>query len=595
MQTRAFATDPTDSVLFMGALGCVSIHNVADESVRFVDELSIILGGDGTESYDIRFMETDRFDLTTVRVRQHINDLPVAGSEMVMQVRASTGEVVGISGEFIPAGKLPKAAKIKGDVALTSALAEAGIAGERHGQPELTYVRDPAGQGRLAWVQDVSYRSERGPELDRVFADAATGELVTRHPRYHHILDREIYDAQNTQTQGVLVMSEGQSSNNPVAQAAYDFVGDTYNYYATKFDRNSFDGLGATVVSVVHFDQNLSSAFWTGAPNNMMVYGDGDGQRFGPLAQSRDVVAHEMTHAVIENTAGLIYQGESGALNEAMSDIFGVAVGSHSHGGVVDANTWLLAEDVFTPGIPGDSLRYMDNPTRDGISTDYYPTRYIGDLDYGGVHWNSGIANLAFYLLVSGGTHPRGMTNISVPAIGIEKAEQIFYRALSTYMTPSTNFAGARMATSRAARDLYGFGEYSALHRAWSAVGVPGSYTNFTANTEGGSRLNGSVPFTVNFIDTSAGATSWSWNFGDGTTSTEQNPTHVFEQPGTYKVSLSINGDPNTKTPDMSISVTDPIVPELPVSCSVSPERGGSTALLLMLLGLVLGVRRRCQ
>ncbi|MEM9488413.1 MAG: hypothetical protein AAGC55_04675, partial [Myxococcota bacterium] len=280
MQARAFDADPTDGVLFTGALGCVSIHNVADESVRFANELSLALGGDGTESYDIRLMETDRLGLTTVRVRQHINDLPVAGSEMVMQVRASTGEVVGISGEFVPAGKLPKAAKIKGDVALTSALAEAAIVGERQGQPELTYVLDPAGEGRLAWAQEVSYRSESGPELDRVFADATTGELVTRHPRHLHILNREIYDAQNTQTQGVLVMTEGQSSNDPVAQAAYDFAGDTYNYYATRFNRDSFDGLGATMVSIVHFGQNYNNAFWAGPPNNLMVYGDGDGQIF---------------------------------------------------------------------------------------------------------------------------------------------------------------------------------------------------------------------------------------------------------------------------------------------------------------------------
>ena len=134
----------------------------------------------------------------------------------------------------------------------------------------------------------------------------------------------------------------------------------------------------------------------------------------------------------------------------------------------------MIGDEIYTPNTPGDALRYMNDPTEDGRSRDYYPERYTGFEDNGGVHWNSGIANLAFYLMVEGGSHPRGKTNISVPSIGMIKAEQIFYRAQTEYLGPSSNFEAARNATAQAAADLYGAVEVSAVHDAWCAVGVPG-------------------------------------------------------------------------------------------------------------------------
>jgi vibriolysin len=136
----------------------------------------------------------------------------------------------------------------------------------------------------------------------------------------------------------------------------------------------------------------------------------------------------------------------------------------------------------------------MNNPTADGYSADYYPERLYPNCtpsssnDYCGVHGNSGIANLAYYLLVAGGTHPRGKTSVSVPAIGMAKAEQIFYRALTTYMTSSTNFQGARNATAQAAADLYGgtsSAEYNAVQKCWDAVGVPGGAVQVTTLSNG--------------------------------------------------------------------------------------------------------------
>src|SRR5207248_565890 len=136
----------------------------------------------------------------------------------------------------------------------------------------------------------------------------------------------------------------------------------------------------------------------------------------------------------------LTYSNESGAINEAMSDIHGEVIESWQRGNGdvaagVTSDTWKVGEVIWTPNTPGDALRYMNNPTQDGSSADYYPERYTGTSDNGGVHSNSGIANLAFYLLSQGGTHPRSKTTVQVPGIGIAKAAQIFYRANTHYLT----------------------------------------------------------------------------------------------------------------------------------------------------------------
>jgi hypothetical protein len=212
-----------------------------------------------------------------------------------------------------------------------------------------------------------------------------------------------------------------------------------------------------------------------------MLYGDGDGTFFGETPRAFDVTAHELTHAVTGATAGLEYQDESGALNEAMSDIMSATCEAHKNGGV-NTNTWLVGEDIFTPGTPGDALRYMANPTLDaalypadiGGSRDYYPERYTGQQDYGGVHLNSGIANLAYELLTAGGPHPRAKTALVNSGIGIDHAGQIFEHALTQgYFMATTTFAEARTATEQAAMDLYpNTATKTAVGMAWATVGI---------------------------------------------------------------------------------------------------------------------------
>lgn len=232
------------------------------------------------------------------------------------------------------------------------------------------------------------------------------------------------------------------------------------------------DGVTGLISSKVHYGVGYNNAFWNGS---YMTYGDGNGSQFSPLV-TLDICGHEMQHGITERTAGLIYSGESGALNESWSDVFGALLERYVRG--QSTNTWRIGEQAYTPGISGDALRYMDNPhaaSNGGFTADddpdHYSERYTGTVDGGGVHTNSGIANKAFYLLAVGGTHHRGG---SMTGIGADAAGKIWYRAITSYMTSSTNFRGARTATLNAAAALYGTGSanYNAVAQAWSLCGV---------------------------------------------------------------------------------------------------------------------------
>ncbi|KSU84327.1 thermolysin [Fictibacillus enclensis] len=237
------------------------------------------------------------------------------------------------------------------------------------------------------------------------------------------------------------------ASNQGADVDANYYAGKVYDYYKNTHGRNSFDNAGSTIRSTVHYSSGYNNAFWNGS---QMVYGDGDGQVFRPLSGALDVVAHELTHAVTERTAGLNYSYQSGALNESMSDVFGY---------FLDPNDWLMGEDVYTPGTAGDGLRSLSNPKLYG-QPDHMSGYVNTSSDNGGVHTNSGIPNKAAYNTIT--------------AIGKAKAEKIYYRALTRYMTPSTNFSSARAALLSATTDLYGSTstEYNAVKTAWNNVGV---------------------------------------------------------------------------------------------------------------------------
>jgi len=261
-----------------------------------------------------------------------------------------------------------------------------------------------------------------------------------------------------------------------VAVDAQYGTNETWDFYKNVFGRVGIGGDGKGSYNRVHYDNNYANAFWDDSCF-CMTYGDGDNTNLGPLT-SLDVAGHEMSHGVTSKTANLTYSGESGGLNEANSDIMGSAVEFYANN-PNDVGDYLIGEKIVRSGLGRDALRYMDKPSKDGKSADAWSTG-TKNLD---VHYSSGVANHFFYLLsegsgkktINGVNYDSPTSNGStVTGIGRDAATKIWFRALTTYMTSSTDYKAARTATLNAAKDLFGAGstQYNGVAAAWSAVNV---------------------------------------------------------------------------------------------------------------------------
>ena len=246
--------------------------------------------------------------------------------------------------------------------------------------------------------------------------------------------------------------------NSPEGVSAHFNAGKAYEYFKSSFGRESITGTGQNIISFVNvsdaYENSMGNAFWNGIG---IYYGNGD-NFFESLGRALDVAGHEMSHGVIESTANLEYQNESGAMNEAFADIFGA---------MIDREDWKIGEDVVkSNAFPSGALRDMSDP-HNGASTGDFQRgwqpkhvneMYTGTEDNGGVHINSGIINHAFYQLAQ--------------ATDKATAEQIFYRALRTYLTRSSGFREMRFAALQAASDLYGANGMAAVRSAFDTVGI---------------------------------------------------------------------------------------------------------------------------
>jgi vibriolysin len=396
------------------------------------------------------------------------NGIDVFGGELRLHARNGTVFAANTNarGDLLAPEKPSIAPDAASSVAISDRESPAGATVS--GEPRLVYWRDGE-QLVLAYAVRVKGEKEDGTPLDdSVLVNASNGDAFTRVSHIHSALFRRVYTGGNgPNLPGVLARSEGDPPvADPIVNIAYDHSGAVYRCYSELFGRDSYDNAGAHLVSTVHHRVNYVNAFWNGT---QMVYGDGDGVTASNLAGALDVTAHEMTHAVTDVESDLIYSGESGGMNESISDIFGAVCEWHSKGKVVDANTWLIGEDVWTPDIPGDALRYMHNPKLDGVSLDHYG-EYSSGVD---VHYSSGISNLAFYLLSQGGLHPRLPQPQPVAGIGIEKAARIIYKMNTDLLLPSSNFEQSKTAAEQAAVQLgYDAATQGSVTNAWKAVGV---------------------------------------------------------------------------------------------------------------------------
>ncbi len=256
------------------------------------------------------------------------------------------------------------------------------------------------------------------------------------------------------------VFSFNNNWNNPNAVSAHYNAGKAFEYFKNTFNRNSINGQGGTIISIINVADedggDMDNAFWNGAA---MFYGNGDQAFTSPLAKSLDVGGHEMGHGVIQATANLEYFGESGAMNESFADIFGT---------MIDRDDWQLGEDIANPAVfPTGALRDMEDPHNGGNSLSdpgwqpsHMSEKYTGSQDNGGVHINSGIPNKAYYLFAE--------------TIGKDKAEKIFYRALDNYLLRSSQFIDLRLSVIQAATDFHGANstEVNAAKSAFDDVGI---------------------------------------------------------------------------------------------------------------------------
>ncbi|WP_299527301.1 M4 family metallopeptidase [uncultured Streptomyces sp.] len=284
---------------------------------------------------------------------------------------------------------------------------------------------------------------------------------------------RTLYDCRNgTALPGREVRDEGEDATGDASvNRAYAGLGATFELLLQAYGRSSIDGKGMPLIGSVHYDEKYNNAFFDG---EQMVFGDGDGEIFLDFTVAVDVIAHELAHGLTQHTANLVYEGQSGALNESVSDVFGSLVKQYSLGQSAEQADWLIGAGLLAPRVSGEALRSMKAPGTayddDVLGKDPQPASmddYIEtDDDNGGVHLNSGIPNRAFYLLAT-----------ALGGNSWERAGQLWFDVLTGgELTATADFADFARLTVSAARDRFGEGdEREAVLKAWSEVGVPTS------------------------------------------------------------------------------------------------------------------------
>ncbi|MGW4344584.1 M4 family metallopeptidase [Streptomyces sp. NPDC004690] len=336
-----------------------------------------------------------------------------------------------------------------------------------HVLDRLARNEDPAlhGPARRTLQRDAMERTRR--HLTTVTGAAAVTPPAGKQAGQPH---RTVYDAgHGTDLPGRKVRSEGQQPGKDASvNRAYSGLGATFELYLKAYKRDSIDGRGLPLDASVHYDEKYNNAFWNG---EQMVFGDGDGEIFLDFTIPVDVIGHELTHGVTQHTANLEYQGQSGALNESVSDVFGSLIKQYTLAQTAAQADWLIGAGLLAPRVTGKALRSMKAPGTayddDVLGKDPQPAtmdHYVHTgSDNGGVHINSGIPNHAFYLAATAlGGH------------AWEKAGQIWYDVLTGGKLKSdAQFADFATLTVKAARERYGAGdELEGVKKAWEQVGV---------------------------------------------------------------------------------------------------------------------------
>ncbi len=401
--------------------------------------------------------ERDGVGMSHVRLQQTLNGLRIRGAEAFVHMN-DAGVVVATSTLLPTLQSIPTAPTLASADAVAIAreivFKKYAAKGGFYSDPVLEVfdaglLNDEPNHPRLAWFVKVNdWRLN-----EYIWVDATTGELLASINQVAEALNRQILDGRNTTASApVLARAEGGAASNVVdVNSVYDFLGAYYNYYLGSFGRDSFDANGARITGiaracVANEPCPMVNAFW-----------DGVRASFGAGFAVEDVVAHELSHAVVQYTADLIYQNESGAMNESYADIFGETIQLTDPKHItLPAERWIVGEELDIAGVVtrGTGFRNMMNPTlfRDPASTKDANYSCNANVDNGGVHTNSGVGNKAYALMTDGGT----FNGYTIRGIGLAKAAAVEYRALSVYLGTASTYLDNYNALVSACSDLVG-------------------------------------------------------------------------------------------------------------------------------------------
>ncbi|WP_010651273.1 M4 family metallopeptidase [Oceanobacillus massiliensis] len=463
------------------------------------------------ENLKVKDIQKDNLGMTHIRFQQTKNDVPIEGAEVIVHFNKDNA-VVAVNGHYNHSAEgevISKSAAVSVNDAVKAAKSAVEAPLVMSYDPTTDLIAYPFdGKTSLAYKVNLTFLGDE-PGNWFVFVDANTGEIIDKYNALLHADElkkkdhkgigegvhgnlREIHTTKEVQPglpavfklydeshqgldgiytydhpSGEIFENRSSSWKDEYQAAAVDAHYNSemvYDYYMEEHGRNSLDGNGMAIISYVHYGDNYNNAFWNG---RNMTYGDGDGEFMVSLSAGLDVAAHEMTHGVITNSANLQYRNQSGALNESFADIFGA---------LVDEDDWEMGEDIMAPASQEDgrtALRSLSNPSKFPVSAErapygngMYPAHMDdfydmpANVDNGGVHVNSSITNHAAYLIGE--------------QIGKEKLGQVYYRALTVYLTPTSDFSDARNVLIQSAVDIYGEDstEAEAVANGFDQVGI---------------------------------------------------------------------------------------------------------------------------
>jgi len=579
MATSAWAAKKVDFVSANAAGYIMKMNSQADHGRSTMGSIFGLTTG---EKFTLLRQTTDFNSVTHARYQQTYKGIPIWGVQTIVS-RDHTDEVVRINGGMVldtpkeilslpgtldPKGalqRMQKQHKAKAPNAVWS------FKNEEYG----TYIYvDKKNKANLCYVVSFFADDEVGnPSRNIFFIDVKSGKLLnsfdrlafasgtgpggnTKIGQYEYGTDYPAFgvaEAGGTCTMNfgnvnTVDLNNGTSGSTPYAYTCYRNTHLTVNGGYCPLNDGQFFGqviydmyqnwyglpvLPFQLTMKLHYSTGYENAFWDGSS---MTFGDG-ATTFYPLC-CLDVSAHEVSHGFTENHSGLIYSSQSGGMNESYSDMAGEAAKYYMRG----TNDFMCGYDIFKAA--GEALRYLYNPPLDGISIDHISEYYEG-LD---VHYSSGLFNKAFYLIAVS------------PGWTTRMAFDIFTKANTNYWVPSSTFQQGAEGAMNAAVD-YGYSCQDVVN-AFAQVGItlicPGPpVANFSASI-----LSGGVPLTTTFTDLSQAASSWSWNFGDGGTSTLKNPSHTYTAMGTYTVTLTatnqFGSDAEVKTNYITVTTPQP-------------------------------------